>query len=44
MRSPPPLALLAWHVSGRVIGGNPGALWAVSPMSVTFAVGGMETS
>ena len=25
-------------------GGNRRALWAVSPMSVTFAVGGMETS
>lgn len=39
------LALLAWHVSGRVIvAAIAGALWAVSPMSVTFAVGGMETS
>lgn len=39
------LALLAWRVSGRVIvAAIAGALWAASPMSVTFAVGGMETS
>lgn len=39
------LALLAWRVTGRVIAAAiVGALWAASPMSVTFAVGGMETS
>lgn len=39
------LALLAWRVSGRLaLAAITGALWAVSPMSVTFAVGGMETS
>lgn len=39
------LALLAWRVSGRVLlAAIAGGLWAVSPMSVTFAVGGMETS
>ena len=39
------LALLAWRVTGRLsLATLTGALWAVSPMSVTFAVGGMETS
>lgn len=39
------LALIAWRVSGRLLlAAAISALWAVSPMSVTFAVGGMETS
>jgi len=39
------LALLAWRVSGRLaLAAITGALWAVSSMSVTFAIGGMETS
>lgn len=39
------LALIAWRVAERVtLAAVIGALWAVSPMSVTFAVGGMETS
>lgn len=41
-------ALLAWliyRVTGRTsLAAILGILWAVSPMSVTFAVGGMETS
>lgn len=39
------LFLLAKRLTGsRLIGLLTGALWAVSPVSVTFAVGGMETS
>lgn len=39
------LALLAYRVTRQIIPGIIlGSLWAVSPMSVTFAVGGMETS
>lgn len=39
------LALMAWRVSGRVaLAAVIGILWAASPMSVTFAIGGMETS
>lgn len=39
------LALMAWRLSGRVtLAGLLGVLWAISPVSVTFAVGGMETS
>jgi len=41
-------ALLAWlmyRVTGRLsLAAVLGTLWAVNPMSVTFAVGGMETS
>lgn len=41
-------ALLAWliyRVTGRLsLAAILGTLWAVNPMSVTFAVGGMETS
>jgi hypothetical protein len=39
------LLLIARRLTGRDwIGGLLGLLWAVSPRSVTFAVGGMETS
>lgn len=39
------LALLAWYVSRRmIVAAIAGGLWATSPMSVTFAVGGMEMS
>ena len=39
------LGLLLFRISGRVVlAGVIGVLWAISPMSVTFAVGGMETS
>jgi hypothetical protein len=39
------LARLIFRITGRVsLGAVLGLLWAVSPMSVTFAVGGMETS
>lgn len=39
------LALMAWRLSGRVaLAGLMGVLWAINPVSVTFAVGGMETS
>jgi hypothetical protein len=39
------LALLLFRVSGRLsLAAILGVLWAVSPMSVTFAIGGMETS
>jgi hypothetical protein len=39
------LVLLAYSVTRRLtVGLILGVLWAVSPMSVTFAVGGMETS
>ncbi|MBK8035426.1 MAG: glycosyltransferase family 39 protein [Chloroflexi bacterium] len=37
--------LIARKVTGReLVAIFPAALWAISPMSVTFAVGGMETS
>src|SRR6185369_6332295 len=39
------LYLLARRVTGENwIAALPGLLWGISPMSVTFAVGGMETS
>jgi hypothetical protein len=39
------LLLLARHITGnRCMGVLLGVLWAVAPRSVTFAVGGMETS
>lgn len=39
------LALLVRRVAGRAAPGViVGALWAINPVSVTFAVGGMETS
>ncbi len=39
------LALLVRRLAGRAAPGViVGALWAISPVSVTFAVGGMETS
>lgn len=39
------LAHLGRHVTGhRLPGVMLGALWIISPMSVTFAIGGMETS
>ncbi len=39
------LALVLYRVTGRIgPAGLIGVLWAVNPMSVTFAVGGMETS
>ncbi len=39
------LVLLMTALTGSLVpGGALGLLWAVSPMSVTFAVGGMETS
>jgi hypothetical protein len=39
------LVLLARRLTGsRWVGVLLGALWAIAPMSVTFAVGGMETS
>jgi arabinofuranosyltransferase len=39
------LALLLFRVSGRLsLAAIVGMLWAISPMSVTFAIGGMETS
>jgi hypothetical protein len=42
-------AVLLYLVARRAIDNDwiaalPGALWAISPMSVTFAIGGMETS
>lgn len=39
------LCLIAFQLTGKLsVGVLLGSLWAVSPMSVTFAVGGMETS
>jgi hypothetical protein len=39
------LALLIYQITNRVSAAAViGVLWAVSPMSVTFAIGGMETS
>ncbi len=39
------LALLVFRVTGRLsLAAVLGGLWAISPMSVTFAIGGMETS
>jgi hypothetical protein len=42
-------AVLLYLIARRAIDNDwiaalPGALWAISPMSVTFAIGGMETS
>ncbi|MGH2525073.1 MAG: DUF2079 domain-containing protein, partial [Anaerolineales bacterium] len=38
------LVRLGERVSGRAVGLALALLWAISPISVTFAVGGMETS
>ncbi len=39
------LAWLAYRLSGRlVLAAISGVVWAVNPLSVTFAIGGMETS
>ncbi|MBI5958279.1 MAG: hypothetical protein HY866_06080 [Chloroflexi bacterium] len=39
------LARLIYRITGRLsLGAILGILWAVNPMSVTFAIGGMETS
>lgn len=39
------LALMLYHVTRHMgLAGVIGVLWAVNPMSVTFAIGGMETS
>ncbi|NDJ75536.1 MAG: hypothetical protein GYB65_04690 [Chloroflexi bacterium] len=39
------LALIAYRLSGKtILAAILGGIWVISPMSVTFAVGGMETS